>query len=309
MRSRRLLASGIATAAAMVGLAAWRRRVRNQFEGRHAGRFSLSGDGIVRGAEPILLPGSRTHAVLLLHGFNDTPQSVSALAHALHTAGWTVYAPLLPGHGRTLREMAEGRAEAWRAHTRESYDGLRAQYDTVVVSGQSMGAALAVELATEVPEIPALVLLAPFIGVPTALSLKFTATWLLQSLAPYSTSTGGERSIHDPDARALALGAGVVTARLLHELRAVAKQAQSALPAVTMPVLYLQSREDNRIRAIDAERNFRLLGSTERVQRWLSGCGHIISADYCREEVARQTHEWFSRWVGAPAAATAGASP
>ncbi|MES2522837.1 MAG: alpha/beta fold hydrolase [Gemmatimonadota bacterium] len=299
VRSRVVLGAGIVTAAVMA-LAGWRRRVRDSFEGRHAGRFSLSDDGIVHGAEPIMLRGSPTHAVLLLHGFNDTPQSLSALASRLHARGWTVYAPLLPGHGRSLPAMADGRAAAWRAHARGSYDGLREQYETVVVCGQSMGAALAVELASEVPDIPALVLLAPFIGVPTALSLKFTATWLLQSLAPYSTSTGGERSIHDPEARALALGAGVVTARLLHELRAVAKSAQSALPRVTMPVLYLQSREDNRIRAIDAERNFRLLGSRERVQRWLTGCGHIISADYCREEVARQTNEWLVRWAGSP---------
>ncbi len=163
-----------------------------------------------------------------------------------------------------------------------------------------MGGALAVQLAAEDPTIPALVLLAPFIGLPRALSFKFAASWLLQSLFPYRVSTGGERSIHDPAARALTLGKGVVTARALRELQWVAERAEDALPRVHAPTLYLQSVEDNRIRAEDAERNFAQLGSREREQGWLSGCGHVISVDYHRDEVARRTIAWMVRWAGVP---------
>ena len=163
-----------------------------------------------------------------------------------------------------------------------------------------MGGALAVQLAAEDPAIPALVLLAPFIGLPRVLSFKFAASWLLQSLFPYRVSTGGERSIHDPAARALTLGTGVVTARVLRDLQWVAERAEEALPRVQAPTLYLQSLEDNRIRVADAEHNFSLLGSSEREQGWLSGCGHVISVDYQRDEVARRTIAWIVRWAGTP---------
>lgn len=286
--------------AAGVAIGVCRYLIRRSFEARHAHRFELSPDGIIRGAEPIALDGSPTHAVLLLHGFNDTPQSVGYLATALHAAGWTVRAPLLPGHGRDLRAMSNGRADAWLAGARREFEALRATHDTVVLVGQSMGAALAVMLAAEAPDLPALVLLAPFIGVPRRLSLKFAASWIPQAMIPYRISTGGERSIHDPEAGAQALGAGVVTARVLHELQKVARRAEAALPAVRAPVLYLQSLEDNRVRAIDAERNFRRLGSATRVQRWLAGAGHIIAVDYCRDEVARGTIDWIVRWAGVP---------
>lgn len=301
LKSRRLLETGVAVAAGMA-IVTCRRLVRRAFEENHARRFTLSPDGIVRGAEPIWLRASPTHAVLLLHGFNDTPQSVSKLAAALHRAGWTVRVPLLPGHGRSLSAMASGRARAWRAHARAELHGLQAAYETVVIVGQSMGGALAVELAVEDPAVPALVLLAPFIGVPRAMSLKFTASWLLQPLFPYRVSTGGERSIHDPEARAQTLGKGVVTARVLHELQTVAQGAEAALPHVQAPTLYLQSVEDNRIRAEDARRNFARLGSEKRRQQWLTGCGHVITADYRRDEVAQQTIEWIERWAGGPQA-------
>jgi carboxylesterase len=211
-----------------------------------------------------------------------------------------VRAPLLPGHGRDLRAMSTGRAWKWLDGARRALHTLRVTHDTVVIVGQSMGAALAVQLAVEADDVPALVLLAPFIGVPPRLSLKFAASWIPQAMVPYRVSTGGERSIHDPDARVHALGTGVVTARVLHELQKTARRAEAVLPAVHAPVLYLQSVEDNRIRAIDAEQNFRRLGSKNRELRWIEGAGHIIAIDYCKDDVARGTIEWIVRWAGAP---------
>ena len=299
LKSRRLLATGTAVAAG-IAVGVLRRLVRRSFEAEHARRFTLSANDIVVGAEPIALDASPTHAVLMLHGFNDTPQSLALLATSLHAAGWTVRVPLLPGHGSTLTAMAAGRGRAWLAHSRAALQALQATHETVVLCGQSMGGALAVQLAAEDAAIPALVLLAPFIGLPRVLSFKFAASWLLQSLFPYRVSTGGERSIHDPAARALTLGKGVVTARVLRELQWVAERAEEALPRVQAPTLYLQSLEDNRIRVADAEHNFALLGSSQREQGWLSGCGHVISVDYQRDEVARRTIAWIVRWAGVP---------
>lgn len=280
-----------------------RRTVRRRFEEAHARRFTVGADGIVQGAEPISLDASATHAVLLLHGFNDTPQSMAPLARALHRQGWTVRLPLLPGHGRTLRAMSGGRATEWLAFAQREFAALRHTHPTTVLVGQSMGGAIAVRMAARMPDLEALVLLAPFIGLPRDLALRFRAAWLPQLLFPYRRSTGGERSIHDPVARAQGLGLGVVNARVLGELRETALEAQAALPKVQAPALYLQSREDNRIAVPDAERNFALLGSSEREQRWLEGCGHVLAVDYCKDEVARQVAAWLARWAGAPRAA------
>ena len=298
-----LAAAGVGLAgavAAAVALKRRRQRIAGDFERRHAQRFALGPDGVLLGAEPMWHAGSRTHAVLVLHGFHDTPQSVAPLVRALGSAGYTVHAPLLPGHGRSLRAMTAGRARDWMAHVRRSYEALAATHAHVFVCGQSMGAALATLLAAEHPTMPALALLAPFIGLPADRSLLFAASWVPQIASPYRRNTGGERSIHDPEAGGQSLGAGVVTARALRELANVARGAKRALHAVRVPTLYLQSIDDNRIRRSVAERNFRLLGSRHREQQWLTGCGHVIAVDFCRDEVARQVIAWFTRWAGMP---------
>jgi carboxylesterase len=281
----------------------WRAAVRTRIERAHARRFRVDAEGVVPGAAGFTLrvaadDGLSRRAVLLLHGFNDTPQSMAYLGSRLQAHGWTVRAPLLPGHGCDLAEMAQAsRATRWRAAVLAEYDALGREYDSVMVVGQSMGGALAVLLATERPALPALVLLAPYIGMPRHLQWKLVAAWMAQAVLPYRRSVGGETSIHDPVARAESLGPGVVTARTLTELRRVAEDAEAALPRVWVPTLYLQSREDNRIAARDAELHFAALGSADTRQHWLTGCGHIISADYCRDEVASLTADWLEEHV------------
>ena len=277
----------------------WRAAARTRFEAAHARRFRFDAQGIVQGAAGFTMRASEDdgvsrRAVLLLHGFNDTAQSMAYLGAKLHARGWTVRAPLLPGHGRDLATMASAsRAARWCEAALTEYDALRRDYDSVTVVGQSMGGALALLLATERPEIPALVLLAPYVGMPRNLQWKILGAWIAGVALPYLRSVGGETSIHDPAARAESLGPGVVTARTLTELRRVAEDAEAALARVWVPTLYLQSREDNRIAARDAETHFAALGSADKRQEWLTGCGHIISADYCRDEVASLTADWL----------------
>jgi len=277
----------------------WRAAVRRRFEAAHTRRFRFDAQGVVQGASGFSWPaaqpeGTKRRAVLLLHGFNDTAQSMAYLGTALRARGWTVRAPLLPGHGTSLATMASAaRAAAWREAVLAEYDALTREYDSVVVVGQSMGGALALLLAAERPELPALVLLAPYIGMPRNLQWKVLGAWIARVALPYLRSVGGETSIHDPVARAESLGPGVVTARSLTELRRVAEDAEAALPRVWVPTLYLQSRADNRIDARAAEAHFSALGSRDKRQQWLTGCGHIISADFCRDEVASLTADWL----------------
>src|SRR5450631_1753705 len=68
--------------------------------------YQRDGSGIIVGAQPIQLQGARPGAVLLLHGYNDSPQSLSSMAAALNARGWSVSVPLLPGHGRRLQDWA-----------------------------------------------------------------------------------------------------------------------------------------------------------------------------------------------------------
>ncbi len=102
---------------------------------------------IRKGAETIDLQEEGSHGVLLLHGFGDTPQTLSLLARRLHNAGYSVFAPLLPGHGRTLGAFRRSRAEQWIDAAKRALLSMRARSDSVSIVGLSMGGALAVLLA------------------------------------------------------------------------------------------------------------------------------------------------------------------
>ena len=73
---------------------------------------------VIKGAEAIDMREEGSHGVLLLHGFGDTPQTLSLYAKHLSKAGFAVFAPLLPGHGRTLDDKHD-RMQGAVAHLRE----------------------------------------------------------------------------------------------------------------------------------------------------------------------------------------------
>ncbi len=104
---------------------------------------------VLKGAETIDLQEEGSDGVLLLHGFGDTPQTLSLLASRLHKCGYGVLVPLLPGHGRTMEAFTRSRADEWIDAARNSLLEMRDRSKAVSVVGLSMGGALAVLLAAE----------------------------------------------------------------------------------------------------------------------------------------------------------------
>src|SRR5215212_5742842 len=88
---------------------------------------------ILAGAEPIDLQEEGSHGVLLLHGFGDTPQTLALLAKRLHSAGYSVFAPLLPGHGRSMRSFTSARAAEWVTAAQEAVTNMQAHHPSVSV--------------------------------------------------------------------------------------------------------------------------------------------------------------------------------
>ncbi|MDQ8164197.1 MAG: alpha/beta fold hydrolase [Gemmatimonadota bacterium] len=263
-------------------------RMERRFEVAHP----RNADGIIIGAEPVLLRGVRPGAILLLHGYNDSPQAVTSLASALHVAGWTVRAPALPGHARTLDAFARSRATDWLASARAELDALRRTHPDVAVCGMSMGGAIAFTLAADVPEVVAVVGLAPYLHLSRAMEVLLVLGPVAALGARY-VSGGGTRSVHDPTAAERMIAYRASTPRLLYELTRVTRHAYGRLPYVRQPVLVMQSREDNRIPRKSAQRAFDRIGSPDKTLEWLNGTGHVITVDYGHDALERRVVEWL----------------
>ncbi|MHB1861812.1 MAG: alpha/beta hydrolase [Gemmatimonadaceae bacterium] len=282
------LVAGLAVVAA--GLVV-RAVLTHRAEARDAER-ARDADGVVLGAEGFVLERAGAPAVLLLHGAGDTPQTLRLLGERLHARGFAVVAPLLPGHGRSVRDFRHVSARAWQDAAMAAYDDLRAQHAWVGAVGLSMGGALAARIAAERPDMPALVLLAPYLGLPRRLRLA-AAFWRAATLASPYFSAEDPQSIRDPAAAALGLAYGVFTPAALQALRRVSDDGAAALSGIRTPTLIIQSRQDNRVSVAVAERSLSRLGSSEKRLEWVSEGGHVITVDYGRERVFTLTVDWL----------------
>ena len=279
----------------LVAVTIWwiaRALIARREERRFLARFTHDPDGIIVGAAPITLTGTRRGAVLLLHGYNDSPQSMQSVAAAFHARGWTVRAPLLPGHGRSLAAFGASRADQWLQAGRAELDALLATHHEVAVGGLSMGGAISFALAASHPEVRAVVAFAPFLRRPVAAPiLKTVAT--IAAIGSKYVWAGGSRSVHDPAAGASMIAYGRSTPRLLVELDRLVRTARAELPRVRQPVLVVQSREDNRISETAATEAFGLIGSPDKTLHWTSGNGHVVTMDYGHELLEQFAADWL----------------
>lgn len=203
-------------------------------------------------------PAGPAHA-LLIHGFPGTPAEMQPVARLLHERGWSVHAPLLPGFGPQIESMGSYGYREWLAAVQSELTDAQARYETVLIGGLSMGAALATVAATKATHPPAgLLLFAPFWRIEQRL-LDATyplARLVLRKIQPFKnadfSSAEMRRSlayVYDDDTidnpamqeqlRQLALPTS-----LLGAVRRAGKQGYRAAPRVQSPTLIIQGTRD-----------------------------------------------------------------
>jgi carboxylesterase len=288
-----VIAAGVAVVVALALAATWARikNVRDMSALTLAHRH-LGANGVAIGGEGFVLERRDAPAVLLLHGGGDTPQTLRYLAAKLYAAGFHVEAPLLPGHGRSLADFMRVSADDLTSAARAAYEELTATHSWVGLIGLSMGGALAVQIAAGAPELPALGLAAPYLGMPRDIDIAARLSWIWGLVMP-AVRSGDGMSVFDATENARSLAYGVFTAGALRALRATVRRAVAALPDVAAPTLVVQSREDNRITAAVAERAFARLGATEKRIEWVTGAAHIITVDYGHDRVNGALVDWM----------------
>jgi carboxylesterase len=103
-------------------------------------------------------------AVLLVHGFLESPYVVRDAAQRFLEAGYAVYAPLLPGHGTQAQDLEGIRAGQWLRMARYAYDVMASQHEACFMVGVSLGALLTLRTALQVDGMKAACLISPALG-------------------------------------------------------------------------------------------------------------------------------------------------
>ena len=122
-------------------------------------------DAAEGGATILRVHASRTpRAVVLLHGFSDSPRQFAALADSLFADGDNVLVPRLPHHAlrnRDARALAALTPSELCQLADEAVDAAAGLGDSVIVMGLSLGGTLAVWAAERRPEVRRTIVIAP----------------------------------------------------------------------------------------------------------------------------------------------------
>jgi len=239
--------------------------------------------------DPFLWAGGPT-GVLLIHGYTATTAEVRPLARIFHQQGYTVAGPLLPGHHTRPEDANRYRWRDWVCAVEESYQQLAAHRQRVIIGGESMGALLALYLASEHPEVVAILVYAP------ALKLKMSSlqTLLIRVLAPFVPHIRKKEMGDDP----LWQGYTVYPLGGARELLRLQRQVRGRLARINQPILVVQGRLDATVAPIAAETVHDEVRSAVKELHWLPNSQHCVIIDREREQVNQLTLA-FLRRVGA----------
>ena len=131
--------------------------------------------------------------VLVIHGLNQRPSSMDALATYFASEGFYVHRLTLPGHNEPTTETFD--PVVWTEYVKKAYTDAHTRYPHLptYVVGFSLGGILATKLADSVPQTEhpkALILFAPALSLCTlpaiasALHLPPAVSWRTPNLAP-----------------------------------------------------------------------------------------------------------------------------
>lgn len=259
------------------------------------------------------LPGNK-NGVLLIHGLTGTPNEMRILANGLHKAGFTVYAIQLAGHCGTEEDLCKTTWQDWYQSVKDGADFLAKHVDNVFVAGLSMGALLALKLASDRPgQIKGVGVLAPTFyydgwSMPFWAKKFFFLLVYLKKLGLFQKVSFIEKppyGLKDERIRAVVsesmLSGDAASAGLagnpfpaLAEMQLLAKNVRQTLPKVTSPCLIMHSGHDD---IADIETNAKLVekhvsGSKKLVV--LNDSYHLITIDSQRREVIKECASFFN---------------
>jgi alpha-beta hydrolase superfamily lysophospholipase len=268
--------------------ARWEKRIERDVDGVRAGcREGTLGEGDT--------------ALLLVHGFADSPSIWQRMVPALAAKGFAVRTLRLPGHGLPMTQYRRTDSVQWREAVQQALTELRPRHSRVVAVCHSLGAAAALDALADRQDLAdGLVLMAPLIDVSRRRSpLLHPRTWyrLLDRLLFFTDYivSAFPADLHDKAAFALMRDDIFVPRIVYRELFAVLARNRDRAKGFHLPLLMVLAKDDLVVDDATAARFFADYAGAPKRLLILAEPGHILPLDFgwdrIVEEIARFARE------------------
>ena len=222
--------------------------------------------------------GKNAHiGVLLVHGFTGAPPSMRPWGEFLHSKGYTVRVPLLPGHGSKPEDLNEVKWQEWPAKVIHELNELQKTCDTIFLIGLSMGGGTVLNVATtHNAAIKGLILVNPWIHLK---GVTVEVSFLVSRLRKMRASVGND--IKRPGITEW--GYDATPMRGVHQALKMLRITRKNLAAVKVPVQLFHSVEDHTLPVSNTEIILAEIGSKDKTRIELVNSYHVATLDYDQE--------------------------
>jgi carboxylesterase len=241
--------------------------------------------------KPFYFPGENGRAVLLVHGWTTTPYELRRLGKYLHSKGYTVFAPLLTGHGTVPSDLEGVTGEMWNDDVEQAYDRLREKHGEVYAIGTSLGASLVSILAGNNPKISGLVLMA----MPYAVRMEKFLSLLARIILPFKKYN---KKYYPPS-----FGLKTMVTRKISyqtypiksafEAYKIIKLSRRVISKVSQPCFVLQSSIDHVVTKKSLEKIFEKISSKVKQKKYIPGAYHTFISDIENEHIFEEILEFL----------------
>ncbi len=256
--------------------------------------------------------GTNGKGILLIHGLTGVPAEMRWVAKGLVKRGYTVYAPLLAGHGVDEATLIKTKWQDWLDSVLSAGNDLRGKVDSMYSAGICVGGKLGMAASLKQPSLfTANALYSPCFryngwNVPLHYKILSFAPLSLAEIPIFRNYSFGEtESIGIKDDRLRKAMQQLSTegvldefpVRALQQMLALSRWFKTALPSMTTPAVIMHAREDDLSHPKNALYIDKHIGAPHELH-WFEDSYHMIHVDREHKKVASLTADFFEKQHG-----------
>jgi carboxylesterase len=241
-------------------------------------------------------PGSDT-GVLLIHGLMAAPEEVKEWAIFLHEKGLTVYTPRLSGHGTSSKDLSARNYNDWLDSVDRGHAILKTCCKKILVAGFSTGAGLALQSVILKPHDFEAV-----IAISAPLRFKNFSSRFAETLngfnlfCNYLSMTNLAREFMKNDADNPHINYLRCPVSAFVQVKKLMKKVRRSLPAIDIPALVIQAKNDPKVAPESGPAIFKLLGTDKKHFSWIDYNMHGIVRGEITSEVFKEVESFLAAY-------------